>query len=179
MSTSDISTIDGPLAEELSELADGSISLFVILPIFQRMLVSDSRAMALQRFEGLISEHLANLDSVLGDVLLRRDQCDGDLTKSLFRSVTHLRIRPESVARDHEILGVVHQAQLFLVGSCGFALRFATSAHADETVRVLQASLLILGSMIGQSAVPVSVSEVVQPRRRLVAGGHAVAFSPL
>ena len=159
MGISDISTIDGPLAEELSELADGSISLFVILPIFQRMLISDSRAMALQRFEGLMSEHLANLDGILGDVLLRRDQCDGELTKSLFGSLTQLRARPACTARDLEILGVVQQAQLFLVGSCGFALRFARGAHAHETVRVLEESLHRVGSQVSQYTGSDSVSE--------------------
>ncbi len=163
MGISDISTTDGPLAEELSELADGSISLYVILPIFRRMLVSDSRAMALLRFESLISEHLANLDGILGDVLLRRDQCDGDLTKSLFRSLTHLRTRPASTARDLEILGVVQQAQLFLIGSCGFALRFARGAQADETVRVLEESLHRVGSRVG----PYTVSDLGSEREQV------------
>ncbi len=164
MGTSYISTTDGPLAEELSELADGSISLFVVLPILREMCVSDSRAVALARFEKLISEHLAHLDGILGDVLLRRDHCDGDLTRSLFRSLTHLRIRPASTARDLEILGVVQQAQVFLVGSCGFALRFARSAQADEAVRVLEESLLRLGAQVGQYTVSEYVSELAYAR---------------
>ncbi len=159
MATSCISTTDGQLAEELSELADGSISLFVVLPILRDMCVSDSRAVALAQLETSIGEHLANLDGILGDVLLRRDHCDGDLTRSLFRSLTHLRSRPASTSRDLEIVAVVQQAQLFLVGSCGFALRFARCAQADEAVRVLEESLLRIGSRCGQYTVSEYASE--------------------
>lgn len=164
MAISYISTTDGQLAEELSELADGSISLFVVLPILREMCVSDRRAVALARFENMISEHLTHLDGILGDALVRRDHSDGDLTQSLFRSLTHLRIRPASTARDLEILSVVQQAQLFLVGSCGFALRFARTAQADQAVRVLEKSLLLIGSQVGPYLVTEYVSELAYAR---------------
>ena len=147
--------MSGQLEDELSELADGSISLFVILPIFRGMLISDSRAMALARFEASIGEHLAHLDSILDDVFLTRDRSDGDLTQSLFRSLTEIRARPQSTARDEEILGVVQQAQLFLLGCCSFALRLAHHAGAARSAQVLKESLTRIGSL----AAPYTVSD--------------------
>ena len=173
MGTKCSSTIFGQLAEELSELADGSISLFVILPIFRGMMVSDSRAMALARFEASIGEHLAHLDGILDDVFLSRDRSDGDLTQSLFRSLTHIRTRPLSPARDQEILGVVQQAQLFLLGSCSFALRLARHAEAGPSVQVLKESLARIGSL----AAPFMASDppVCQDSCRITDGEMAVA----
>lgn len=155
METKCSSTISGQLAEELSELADGSISLFVILPIFRGMMVSDSRAMALARFEASIGEHLAHLDGILDDLFLTRDRSDSDLTQSLFRSLTHLRTRAVSPARDQEILAVVQQAQLFLLGACSFALRLARHAEAESSAQVLKESLARIGSL----AAPYTVSD--------------------
>ena len=91
--------VKGQFAEELAELHDGSISLFVTLPVFRSLLVSEQRASALQAFESLIAEHLAHLDGILGDVLVRRDRSDGHLTASLFRSIAELRLRPASPQR--------------------------------------------------------------------------------
>jgi hypothetical protein len=130
----------GQFAEELGELHDGSISLFVTLPVFRTMLVSDSNAAVLTRFEVAIGEHLAYLDGILGDVGLRRDRADSDLTRSLFRSLMTLRVQVPSVARDEAILAVLEQAQLFLMGACGYALRFARQSGVDRSVRVLEAS---------------------------------------
>lgn len=140
-------TIDGQYAEELSELHDGSISLFVTLPVFRSMLVSEQRAKALEVFESGIAEHLAHLDGILGDVLVRRDRSDGDLTRSLFGELTRLRARAASVGRDLEILAVVQQAQVFLLGSCSFALRFARLASVERAAHVLEESLRRIGSM--------------------------------
>jgi hypothetical protein len=148
------STIDGQLAEELAELHDGSISLFVTLPVFRGLLISDQRAAALARFEGLVGEHLAHLDGILGDVIVRRDRSDGDLTRSLFRSLGVVRARPASPSRDQEILGVVEQAQLFLMGSCSFALRFARQARLERSVHVLEDSLARIGSLAMQFMSP-------------------------
>jgi hypothetical protein len=148
------STIDGQFAEELAELHDGSISLFVTLPVFRSLMVSEQRAAGLARFEGLIGEHLAHLDGILGDVLVRRDRADGDLTRSLFGALTSLRMRPASPSRDEEILGIVQQAQLFLMGSCSFALRFARQAQVDRSVHVLEGSLARIGSLAMQFMVP-------------------------
>jgi hypothetical protein len=144
----------GQLAEELAELHDGSISLFVTLPVFGDLMLSPERAMALKRFEALLGEHLAFLDGILGDVLVRRDREDGDLTRSLFRELTNLRLRPRSAARDAAILSVVEQAQLCLMGSCSFALRFARQARVDRSVHVLEESLQRLGSLALQLSMP-------------------------
>lgn len=147
-------TFDGQYAEELAELHDGSIGLFVTLPVFRSLLVSDQRASALGQFEGLVAEHLAHLDGILGDVLVRRDRSDSDLTRSLFRSLGLLRQRPASLTRDREILSVVSQAQVFLMGSCSYALRFARQASVERGVHVLEASLTRIGSLAVQFLVP-------------------------
>lgn len=142
--------IKGQFAEELAELHDGSISLFVTLPVLRSLLVSEQRAAALAAFEGLIAEHLAHLDGILGDVLVRRDRSDGHLTKSLFRSIAELRLWPASAERDTEILELVSQAQLFLMGSCGFALRYAKQAGVQRSASVLQDSLTRIGTFAVQ-----------------------------
>ena len=135
------STINGQFVEELGELHDGSISLFVTLPAFRTLLVTERCVATLSRFESVIGEHLAYLDGILGDVIVRRDRADGNLTRSLFRSLTTIRIQIPSVERDEEILSVLEQAQLFLMGSCGFALRFARQAGVARSVRVLEESM--------------------------------------
>jgi hypothetical protein len=147
-------TTNGQFAEELAELHDGSISLFVTLPVFRDLMLSEQRAATLTRFEALIAEHLAHLDGILGDVLVRRDRTDGDLTRSLFRSLSALRARPASPSRDMEILGIVQQAQLFLMGSCSFALRFARQARIDRSEQVLEDSLRRLGTLAVQFISP-------------------------
>ena len=147
-------TIDGQYAEELAELHDGSIGLFVTLPVFRGLMVCAESASALSEFEGLVGEHLAQLDGILGDVLVRSDRTDGDLTRSLFRSLLLLRQRPASAARDHEILAIVAQAQVFLMGSCSYALRFARQACVERGVRVLEESLMSIGSLAVQFLVP-------------------------
>ena len=100
MNTSDSATLDGRFAEELSELADGSISRFFILPRFRSMVVSDRRASDLQRFEALLEEYLAQLDGRLGDVLVRRDRSDGALTHVRFDELSRLGALPASTTRD-------------------------------------------------------------------------------
>ena len=144
----------GQFAEELAELHDGSISLFVTLPLFRNLMISEQRAAVLARFEGLIGEHLAQLDSILGDVLVRGDRSDGNLTRSLFRSIATLGVWPATPARDEEILSIVEQAQLFLMGSCGFALRYARQARVERSVQVLEDSLSRIGSLAVQLAAP-------------------------
>jgi hypothetical protein len=141
------STLDGQYAEELAELHDGSVSLFVTLPVFRGMLVSEQRMRSLAEFEAGLGEHLAHLDSILGDVFVRRDRNDGDLTRMLFEALGTLRLRAATVSRDAEILGVVQRAQAFLLGSCSFALRFARQAHVDRAVHVLEESLGRIGSI--------------------------------
>jgi hypothetical protein len=142
--------IKGQFAEELAELHDGSISLFVTLPVFRSLLVSEHRAAALESFEALIAEHLAHLDGILGDVLIRRERSDSHLTKSLFHSIAELRLWPATPARDDEIVELVGQAQLFLMGSCSFALRYAKQAGVQQSAYVLQDSLTRLGSLAVQ-----------------------------
>ncbi len=142
-----VPAMNGQFAEELAELHDGSISLFVTLPVFRNLFVSATTAATIFRFEAAIGEHLAHLDGILGDVLVRRDRADGDLTKSLFRSLASIRMRAPSFERDEEILAVLEQAQLFLMGSCGYALRFARQAGVDGSVQVLEASMSRIGSL--------------------------------
>ncbi len=139
--------INGEFAEELAELHDGSVSLFVTLPVFRGLLLSAQHAQSLVRFESDIAEHLAYLDGIIGDVLVRRERSDGDLTRSLFLSLSMLRARAASVARDIEILDVIQQAQVFLMGSCSFALRFARQANVERSVHVLEESLSRIGSL--------------------------------
>ena len=144
----------GQFAEELAELHDGSIGLFVTLPVLRSLMISEQRAAVLAKFEALIGEHLTCLDGILGDVFVRRDRSDGDLTRSLFRSISALRVWPATAERDDEILGIVEQAQLFLMGSCSFALRSARVARVEGAVQVLEESLARLGSLAVQLVTP-------------------------
>lgn len=141
------SAIDNQFADELAELHEGSVSLFVTLPVFRTLVLSQYCADVLVRFEALIGEHLAHLDTILGDVFVRRDRNDGELTRLLFRSLCILRSRHASEARDLDVIRTVEQAQLFLMGSCGFALRFARQARVSRTERVLEESLRRIGSL--------------------------------
>lgn len=161
--------VDGQFAEELAELHDGSVSLFVTLPVFRSLLVTSEYAEALSRFEAVVAEHLAHLDGIIGDVLVRRDRSDGDLTRTLFQSLADLRHGAATLSRDIEILGVVQQAQAFLLGSCGFALRFARQARVDRSVQVLEESLGRLGTLALQGA------GVRRDRGRSIAWTDAVA----
>jgi hypothetical protein len=154
-------TMNGQYAEELAELHDGSIGLSVTLPVFRSMMLSDQRAAALGQFEGLVAEHLAQLDGILGDVLARRERSDSDLTRSLFRSLGMLRQSPASVTRDREILSIVAQAQVFLMGSCSYALRFARQACVERAVNVLEGSMARIGSLAVQFLVPNDGAEAV------------------
>jgi hypothetical protein len=155
------SPVHGQFAEELAELHDGSISLFVTLPVFRSLMLSEPLAVSLHRFEALIGEHLAYLDGILGDVLVRRDRADGSLTRILFRALSQLRQRPASATRDAEIAGVVEQAQLFLMGSCSFALRFARQAGVDRSVQVLEESMARLGAFAVQLVSPTAERDTV------------------
>lgn len=159
MNTSDSATLDGRFAEELSELADGSISRFFILPRFRSMVVSDRRASDLQRFEALLEEYLAQLDGRLGDVLVRRDRSDGALTHVRFDELSRLGALPASTTRDTEIFAVVEQAQLFLMGSCSFSLQCARDAELARPANVLEDALARIGSMAVQSV----ASNVLRP----------------
>ncbi|MES3034333.1 MAG: hypothetical protein V4813_10115 [Gemmatimonadota bacterium] len=142
-----VPAIRGQFAEELGELHDGSVSLFVTLPVFRTLLVSEGCSQLLRRFEGVVGEHLAHLDGILGDVLVRRDRSDGDLTRSLFRALAMIRADAPSPQRDADILTTLEQAQIFLMGSCGFALRFARQAGVDRSVQVLEESMARIGSL--------------------------------
>jgi hypothetical protein len=142
-----VTAISGQFAEELGELHDGSVSLFVTLPVFRTLLVSERCAALLLRYEAVLGEHLAHLDGILGDVLVRRDRNDGDLTRSLFRSLSTIRVCPPSEQRDAEIVSVLEQAQIFLMGSCGFALRFARQAGIDRSVQALEDSMARIASL--------------------------------
>jgi hypothetical protein len=144
----------GQFAEELAELHDGSVSLFVTLPVFRGLLVSEQRAEILSRFESLIGEHLAHLDGILGDVLIRRERSDGHLTRSLFRSISTVRSGAATPTRDDQILGIIEQAQLFLMGSCSFALRYARRVGGERSVQVLEDSLTRIGSIAVQLTAP-------------------------
>ncbi len=159
------SMVEQEFAEELTELHDGSISLFVTLPVFRGLLESAQRADALQRLEANIGEHLAYLDGILGDVLVRRDRMDSELTRWLFDSLNRLRALAASATRDREIMSVMQQAQAGLMGSCGFALRCARQVRRQRAVEVLEASLGRIGSLAPQltqaqvPAVPVARAE--------------------
>ncbi|HYW31696.1 MAG TPA: hypothetical protein VE869_09335 [Gemmatimonas sp.] len=144
-----MSTTSGQFAEELADLHDGSVSLFVTLPIFRELMSSPHIASALARIEGVIGEHLAHLDCLRDETAIRRERRDSDLTRSLFRALSIVRSRPASRERDAQILEIVEQAQLFLMGSCGFALRFARQAGVDRSVHVLERSLEQIRSLAG------------------------------
>ena len=152
------SMMEQEFADELTELHDGSISLFVTLPVFRGLLESTQRADALQRVEAGIGEHLAYLDGILSDVVVRRDRADSELTRWLFDSLVGLRSRVASAARDREILAVIQQAQVFLVGSCSFALRCARQVRRERSVQVLEASLGRIGSLAPQLSYAPAVS---------------------
>lgn len=145
-----MSATSGQFADELAELHDGSVSLFVTLPVLRGMMTSLERSERLSRFEAVIGEHLAQLDGIVGDTMMRRTRRDGDLTRSLFRSLENVRAYPQSRERDDQILGIVEEAQLFLMGSCGFALRFARQAGVDRSVRVLETSMMQIGSLANE-----------------------------
>jgi hypothetical protein len=66
--------VDVQYAEELAELQDGSIGLFVTLSVFRSLMVSNQRLLALGQLEQLVAEHLAHLDVIPGDMLVRRDR---------------------------------------------------------------------------------------------------------
>lgn len=142
-----MSATSGQFADELSELHDGSVSLFVTLPVLRRMTTSLELSERLKRFEAVIGDHLAQLDAIVDDMMMRRTRRDGDLTRSLFRSLECVRAYPESRERDDQILSIVQEAQLFLMGSCGFALRFARQAGVDRSVRVLETSMERIASL--------------------------------
>ncbi|MCC7052103.1 MAG: hypothetical protein IT355_02470 [Gemmatimonadaceae bacterium] len=149
-----ISRVSGQFADELAELHDGSISLFVTLPVFRQLLQSTQGAAVLAECEAVLGEHLAHLDGIVGTVLTDTNRRDGDLTGSLFRSLTRVRRLPASPVRDEEIIGVVQQAQLFLMGSCSFALRIARQSGLDRCVYILERSLLRLRSLAVRDALP-------------------------
>jgi hypothetical protein len=152
------SMMEREFADQLTELHDGSISLFVTLPVFRGLLESPQRAETLRRVEAGIGEHLAYLDGILGDVVVRRDRKDAELTRMLFESLVRLRSRVASAARDREILAVIQQAQAFLVGSCSFALRCARQVRRERSVQVLEASLGRIGSLAPQLSYAPAVS---------------------
>jgi len=142
-----VRSMNGQFAEELAELHDGSITLFVTLPVFRSLLLSEKHAKTLAAMEGGIGEHLAYLDGIVGDILLRRERSDGYLTRELFGSIPRIRLQPASPARDGEILRTVAGAQSCLMGSCSFALRYAHQAGTDRCVQVLQHCLATIGSL--------------------------------
>jgi hypothetical protein len=144
------SMVEQEFAEELTELHDGSISLFVTLPVFRDLLESAHRTDALQRLEETIGEHLAYLDGILGDALIRRDRSDSELTRWLFDSLRRVRSLSASTARDYEILLVMQRAQASLMGSCSFALRCARQVRRQRAVEVLEESLARIGSLAPQ-----------------------------
>lgn len=141
------SAIAAQFADELTELHEGSVSLFVTLPVFRALALSQQCAEVLARFEAMIGEHLAYLDGIFCDVLVRRDRRDGELTRLLFRSLRTLRARQASEERDLDIIRTVEQAQLFLMGSCSFALSFARQAQVSRSEQVLVDSLRRIRSL--------------------------------
>lgn len=168
-----VSSVRDQFAEELAELHDGSISLFVTLPVFRQLLQSRETAALLSRCEAMLGEHLAHLDGILAPVLAHADRHDGDLTSRLFRSLGRMRRLPPSPSRDEDIVGVVQQAQLFLMGSCSFALRFARQAQLERSVQVLEDALSRLGS-VAMALAPVPLATVpLDTRPRELAGAVA------
>lgn len=153
-----VASVRDQFAEELAELHDGSISLFVTLPVFRQLLQSRETAALLARCEAVLGEHLAHLDGILAPVLQQAERRDGDLTSRLFRALGRMRRLQPSGARDEEIIGVVQQAQLFLMGSCSFALRFARQAGLERSVQVLEDALSRLGS-VAMDLAPVPVHD--------------------
>lgn len=154
------SLVEQEYADELTELHDGSISLFVTLPVFRALLQSPQRADALKPIEAGMGEHLASLDGILGDVSVRRDRADSELTRRLFASLIGMRSRVASAARDREIMAVIQEAQAFLVGSCSFALRCARQVRGERAVQVLETSLGRIGSLAPQLSLSPAVSGI-------------------
>jgi len=143
---------EGQFKDELAELHDGSISLFVTLPVFRQLVQSRELGRMLARCESVIGEHLAHLDGILAGLLSRAERHDGNLTSSLFKALVRVRVMPASEVRDGEIVEIIEQAQLFLTGSCSFALRFARQAELYRASHVLEASLRRLGTLAAEFA---------------------------
>lgn len=141
------STMQVQFADELAELHEGSVSLFVTLPVFRALVISQHCADVLASSEATIGEHLAYLDGILGEIVVRRDRRDGELTRSLFRAISRVRLRTACVERDMEIIRIIEYAQMFLMGSCSFALRSARRSKGSRTEQVLEESLQRIGSL--------------------------------
>jgi hypothetical protein len=132
---------DNELVNELSELHDGSVSLFVTLPVFRNMLTCPILVESFEQLERMVGEHFAQLDRILASVPVGERQCDGDVTKSLFDSLRSMHGQAASPLRDAEIVQAVQQAQLYLLGSCGFALRCARQDGLDGVAALLEISM--------------------------------------
>jgi hypothetical protein len=128
-------------ADELAELHDGSVSLFVTLPRFRAMVQSPMLRERLSTVERAVGDHLAVLDRVLVVVQPPRDRHDGKLTTSLFDSLHDIQRESTSAARDARIRSTVEMAHLALVGACGFTIATARAAGAYLHSDVLSSAL--------------------------------------
>jgi hypothetical protein len=129
------------LAGELTELHDASVTAFVTMPVFAALMQSQECAPSLRAIATALGEHLNALDCILHDVKIRRADDDSDFTRSLFVRLTAITQRTPSPARDDEILRMVDQVMLFLIGSCAFALQCARRAGEYRVVHVLEPAI--------------------------------------
>jgi hypothetical protein len=140
-------TLEEQLMAELSELHDGSLCLLLTLPVFERMVTCEASSAELRDLHAAMGTHLTELDQTLGWARFGRVRDDSDLTKRLFTAVTELYAEPASPDRDRAVLRAVQHAQLYLLGSCGFAIRCARQIDRGAISEVLERSVRLLRSV--------------------------------
>ena len=151
-------TLEEQLTAELSELHDGSLCLLLTLPVFERMLICPTSSAEFRELHGAMGQHLTELDRTLGWVRYGRAREDSELTRQLFTAVTELHAERPSPERDLTVLSTVQHAQLYLLGSCGFAIRCARQAGRSAIADVLEESVRLLRS-VGFPSVLSSMSD--------------------
>jgi hypothetical protein len=129
------------LTQELAELQAGSVSLFKHLPDFRNGLTCPQRQQVLADIEAAVGEHLAQLDRIVSVIPLSAERCVSDVTRGLDGAFNAMQQSWPSTSRDADILQAVQRAQLFLLGSCGYALRCARSAGLGDIAALLELSM--------------------------------------
>jgi ferritin-like metal-binding protein YciE len=136
-----IAATPSDLTSELSELYLGSVSLFRMLPTFRVGMTCPDRQRLLSDIEAAVGEHLAHLDRILTMIPIDLRGADGEVARMLSEALSTVQNDWPSDARDVAILQAVQQVQLFLLGSCGFAIRCARAAGWCDVAAILEASM--------------------------------------
>jgi hypothetical protein len=118
-------TNDSLFTTELAELHDSSVALFVTLPVFRSLLATGEHLPTLVECQDVLADHLRSLDQLLAQSGLRHVAHDSTLTATLFTSLQEIQLEPISSDRDDQILEILRLAHVVLLGSCGFAMRYA------------------------------------------------------